>query len=332
MTNNTTHKESLVVPDILKRDLTKVDEIIRERSDSQLVERINQVLLHIFGSGGKRFRPLLTLSAARLLGYEGKNHLNLAAAVEFVHTATLVHDDVVDQSKQRRGKPAANYLWDDKTSVLVGDYLFARSFQLMVSSDSLRSLAVLSDASATIAEAEVLQLVNQNNSSITVDTYLTVIQGKTAALFSAATAVGGIIGSGTDKQIQGLTEFGNYLGIGFQIMDDLLDYEGLSPDLGKNVGDDFKEGKVTLPVILAIEQADSKEKGFWRRIFEDNIIADGDLEKALIILKSRGIIEEVRSQAFSWSEKAKDCLEQLPDNQIAKFLRKLADTSVARKN
>ena len=332
MTNNTTKRDALVVPEILKGDLTQVEMIIRDRSDSELVDRINQVLLHVFGSGGKRFRPLLTLSAARLLGYDGEIHLNLAAAVEFVHTATLVHDDVVDQSKQRRGKPAANYLWDDKTSVLVGDYLFARSFQLMVSSDSLRSLAVLSDASATIAEAEVLQLVNQNNSSITVDTYLTVIQGKTAALFSAATAVGGIVGGGTDKQVQGLTEFGNNLGIGFQIMDDLLDYEGLSPDLGKNVGDDFKEGKVTLPIILAIQQADKKEKVFWRQVFEDNIIADGDLEKALTILKTRGIIEEVRSQAFSWSEKAKDCLEQLPNNQIANFLRNLADISVARKN
>ncbi len=332
MTNNTTKRDALVVPEILKGDLTQVEMIIRDRSDSELVDRINQVLLHVFGSGGKRFRPLLTLSAARLLGYDGEIHLNLAAAVEFVHTATLVHDDVVDQSKQRRGKPAANYLWDDKTSVLVGDYLFARSFQLMVSSDSLRSLAVLSDASATIAEAEVLQLVNQNNSSITVDTYLTVIQGKTAALFSAATAVGGIVGGGTDKQVQGLTEFGNNLGIGFQIMDDLLDYEGLSPDLGKNVGDDFKEGKVTLPIILAIQQADKKEKAFWRQVFEDNIIADGDLDKALTILKTRGIIEEVRSQAFSWSKKAKDCLEQLPNNQIANFLRNLADISVARKN
>ena len=320
------------MPEVLKTDLAKVETIIKDRSDSELVDRINQVLLHIFGSGGKRFRPLLTLSSARLLGYEGENHLNLAAAVEFVHTATLVHDDVVDQSKQRRGKPAANYLWDDKTSVLVGDYLFARSFQLMVSADSLRSLAVLSDASATIAEAEVLQLVNQNNPSINVDTYLTVIQGKTAALFSASTAVGGIVGGGNDQQIQGLTEFGNYLGIGFQIMDDLLDYEGLSPDLGKNVGDDFKEGKVTLPVILAIEQADKKETAFWKRVFENKVIVDGDLEQALTLLKSRGIIEEVRMQAFGWSERAKECLEKLPNNQIAEFLRNLADNSVARKN
>ncbi len=320
------------MPEVLKTDLAKVETIIKDRSDSELVDRINQVLLHIFGSGGKRFRPLLTLSSARLLGYEGENHLNLAAAVEFVHTATLVHDDVVDQSKQRRGKPAANYLWDDKTSVLVGDYLFARSFQLMVSADSLRSLAVLSDASATIAEAEVLQLVNQNNPSINVDTYLTVIQGKTAALFSASTAVGGIVGGGNDQQIQGLTEFGNYLGIGFQIMDDLLDYEGLSPDLGKNVGDDFKEGKVTLPVILAIEQADKKETAFWKRVFENKVIVDGDLEQALTLLKSRGIIEEVRMQAFGWSERAKECLEKLPNNQIAEFLRNLADNSVSRKN
>ncbi|MDE2761138.1 MAG: polyprenyl synthetase family protein [Paracoccaceae bacterium] len=331
-TNTTSQRDTLIVPEILREDLAKVETIIRERSDSELVERINQVLLHIFGSGGKRFRPLLTLSAARLLGYKGDHHLNLAAAVEFVHTATLVHDDVVDQSKQRRGKPAANYLWDDKTSILVGDYLFARSFQLMVSANSLRSLAVLSDASATIAEAEVLQLVNQNNSSISVDTYLTIIKGKTAALFSAATAVGGIVGRGTDQEIRGLTEFGNYLGIGFQIMDDLLDYEGHSPELGKNVGDDFKEGKVTLPVIRAIEQADEKETAFWKRVFEDNNIMDGDLERALMILKTRGIIEEVRSQAFSWSEKAKNCLEKLPNNHIASFLGNLADNSVARKS
>lgn len=332
MTNKTTSTNTLDVPLILQEDLAKVETIIQERSDSELVDRINQVLLHIFGSGGKRFRPMLTLSAARLLGFEGKTHLNLAAAVEFVHTATLVHDDVVDQSKQRRGKPAANFLWDDKTSVLVGDYLFARSFQLMVSADSLRSLAVLSDASATIAEAEVLQLVNQNNSSITEDAYLTVIKGKTAALFSAATAVGGIVGGGADKQIKELTEFGNNLGIGFQIMDDLLDYEGFSSDLGKNVGDDFNEGKLTLPVILAIKQADLEEKTFWKRVFEENIIIEGDLDNALAILQTRGIIEEVRTQAFAWSEKAKDCLAELPNNQITTFLRDLADVSVARKS
>ena len=320
------------LPSAIKDDLDAVQHLIKQRSNSNLVARINDVLDHILSGGGKRIRPILTLSSARLLNYKGVQHLDLAAAVEFVHTATLVHDDVVDESQKRRGKLAANFLWDNKTAVLVGDYLFARSFQLMVASGSLRSLEVLSDASATIAEAEVLQLVKQNDPTMTEEDYFTIAKGKTAALFSASTSVGGIIADGTESQIQALFKFGEALGIGFQIMDDLLDYQGAPLTMGKNVGDDFREGKVTLPIIYALKLATDEERTFWLNAFQSKNVRDEDLTKGLDILEKRGVLKQVRQVAWSWADKAKDQLAIFPDNEIKQFLNELVDFSVNRSN
>ncbi len=320
------------LPSAIKDDLEAVQHLIKQRSNSNLVARINDVLDHILSGGGKRIRPILTLSSARLLNYKGVQHLDLAAAVEFVHTATLVHDDVVDESQKRRGKLAANFLWDNKTAVLVGDYLFARSFQLMVASGSLRSLEVLSDASATIAEAEVLQLVKQNDPTMTEEDYFTIAKGKTAALFSASTSVGGIIADGTESQIQALFKFGEALGIGFQIMDDLLDYQGAPLTMGKNVGDDFREGKVTLPIIYALKLATDEERTFWLNAFQSKNVRDEDLTKGLDILEKRGVLKQVRQVAWSWADKAKDQLAIFPDNGIKQFLNELVDFSVNRSN
>ena len=320
------------LPALIQDDLKEVKQRIQQKSNSELVARINDVLGHIFGGGGKLIRPILTLCAARLLHYQGTSHLDLAAAVEFVHTATLVHDDVVDDSKQRRGKPAANYLWDNKSAVLVGDYLFARSFQLMVSSGSIHSLRVLSDASATIAEAEVLQLVKQNDPTMTSEDYYTIIKGKTSALFSASTMVGGIIAGGTPQQIQSLKKFGEALGIGFQIMDDLLDYQGASAKMGKNVGDDFREGKVTLPIIYALQQANEEDRSFWLNAFRSKKVSDEDLAKGLSILEKSEVFNQVRKEAWMWADQAKEYLDEFPDNPIKQYLNGLVDFSVNRRN
>jgi geranylgeranyl pyrophosphate synthase len=226
--------------------------LIRERMASEHAPRIPEVTAHLVDAGGKRIRPMLTLAAARLCGYAGTDHRKLAATVEFIHTATLLHDDVVDESQRRRGRPTANLLWDNKSSVLVGDYLFARAFQLMVETQNLRVLDILSNAAATIAEGEVLQLTAAMNLATTEDIYLQVIRGKTAALFEAACEVGGVIADQPEPVVTALARYGDGLGIAFQMADDLLDWGGTSGAIGKNTGDDFRERKLTLPVIRAV--------------------------------------------------------------------------------
>ncbi|MEO1798711.1 MAG: polyprenyl synthetase family protein, partial [Pseudomonadota bacterium] len=228
----------------LADDLAAVNALIRERMASEHAPRIPEVTAHLVEAGGKRLRPMLTLASARLCGYEGPYHVHLAATVEFIHTATLLHDDVVDESQQRRGRPTANLLWDNQSSVLVGDYLFARSFQLMVETGSLRVLDILSNASATIAEGEVLQMTAAQDLATDEGVYLQVVRGKTAALFSAATEVGGVIAGAPEAQVRALFDYGDALGVAFQIVDDLLDYQGQSAATGKNVGDDFRERKL----------------------------------------------------------------------------------------
>ena len=240
---------------ILELDMLNVNEIIRERMASENAPRIPEVTAHLISAGGKRLRPMLTLAAARLFDYTGDKHLKLAATVEFIHTATLLHDDVVDESLKRRGRPTANLLWDNKSSVLVGDYLFSRSFQLMVEIGSLTILDILASASATIAEGEVLQLTVSKNIKTDETTYLKVIRGKTAALFSAATQVGGKVAGADEDACKALYEYGDALGMAFQIIDDLLDVEGSLQNTGKNSGDDFREGKVTMPFIKAIKKS-----------------------------------------------------------------------------
>ncbi len=318
--------------DILAGEMDAVNHLIRTRMASEHAPRIPEVTAHLVEAGGKRLRPMLTLAAARLFGYSGDHHVRLAATVEFIHTATLLHDDVVDESAQRRGRPTANLLWDNKSSVLVGDYLFSRSFQLMVETGSLRVLDILANASATIAEGEVLQMTAATDLSTHEGIYLQVVRGKTAALFSAATEVGGVIAGASEEQVKALFDYGDALGIAFQIADDLLDYQGDSKATGKNVGDDFRERKLTLPVIKAVAQATADEHAFWERTIGKGRQQDGDLDHALSLMNKYGTLEATRSDAIGWAAKAKTALEVLPDHEIRSLLRDLADYVVARLN
>lgn len=316
----------------LAEDLKATNSLIRERMASKHAPRIPEVTAHLVEAGGKRLRPMLTLAAARLCGYEGPYHVHLAATVEFIHTATLLHDDVVDESQQRRGRPTANLLWDNQSSVLVGDYLFARSFQLMTEPGSMRVMRILSNAAATIAEGEVLQLTAAQNLATDEDIYLQVVRGKTAALFSAATEVGGVIAGAADDQVQALFDYGDALGIAFQIVDDLLDYQGEAEATGKNVGDDFRERKLTLPVIKAVARADAEERAFWVRTIERGRQEEGDLAQALALLARHDTLEETRQEAVAWATRAKAALAPLPDHELREMLTDLADYVVARIN
>jgi octaprenyl-diphosphate synthase len=317
---------------ILADDMSAVNTLIRARMASEHAPRIPEVTAHLVNAGGKRLRPMLTLAAAQLCGYEGPYHVHLAATVEFIHTATLLHDDVVDESGQRRGRPTANLLWDNKSSILVGDYLFSRSFQLMVETGSLRVLDILANASATIAEGEVLQLTAAQDLRTDENTYLQIVRGKTAALFSAATEVGGVISGADETHVKALFDYGDALGISFQIVDDLLDYQGDSNATGKNVGDDFRERKLTLPVIKAVAMADAEERAFWQRTIEKGQQNEGDLEHALSLLHKHNTLELTRLDALEWAEKAKSAMGALPEHEIRQMLIDLADYVVARVN
>ena len=310
--------------------LEAVNTLIRERMASRHAPRIPEVTAHLVEAGGKRLRPMLTLATADLCGYEGDFDVNLAATVEFIHTATLLHDDVVDESEQRRGRPTANLLWDNKSSVLVGDYLFARAFQLMVETGSLRVLDILSNAAATIAEGEVLQLSAARDLKTDEDIYLQIVRGKTAALFSAATEVGGVISGSDEERITALYDYGDALGIAFQIADDLLDYQGDAKATGKNVGDDFRERKLTLPVIKAVADASDEERAFWKRTIEKGDQREGDLEEAMAILNRHEALERTRDDAMAWANRAKEAMGKLPEHEVRRMLIELADYVVAR--
>ncbi len=314
----------------LQDDLTAVNALIRDRMASKYAPRIPEVTAHLVEAGGKRIRPMLTLAAARLCGYDGVDHQKLAATVEFIHTATLLHDDVVDESEKRRGRPTANLLWDNKSSVLVGDYLFARSFQLMVETGSLRVLNILSNAAAVIAEGEVLQLSAATNLSTTEETYLQVIRGKTAALFEAACEVGGVISDQPDEIVTALAQYGDGLGIAFQMADDLLDWGGTTGAIGKNTGDDFRERKLTMPVIRALSRASAEERSFWERTIEKGDQRDGDLDHALELLQRHGTLEETRVEALNWAAGAAKALAPLPDHPLKDMMIDLSDYVVAR--
>ncbi len=316
----------------LAADMERVNALIRARMASEHAPRIPEVTAHLVEAGGKRIRPMLTLAAARLCGYEGDHHIHLAATVEFIHTATLLHDDVVDESRQRRGRPTANLLWDNKSSVLVGDYLFARAFQLMTEAGSLRVLDILANASATIAEGEVLQLTAAQDLRTDEAIYLEVVRGKTAALFSAATEVGGVIAGAPEDQVRALFTFGDALGVAFQITDDLLDYGATSAAIGKNVGDDFRERKLTLPVIKAVAKADEEERAFWRRVIEKGDQREGDLDHALSLLVRHGAMAATRDEALAWAGRAKAALGALPAHDLRDMLSDLADYVVSRLN
>ncbi len=314
----------------LADDLGAVNAVIRDRMSSEHAPRIPEVTAHLIEAGGKRLRPMLTLASARMMGYRGSDHVKLAATVEFIHTATLLHDDVVDESEARRGRPTANLLWDNQSSVLVGDYLFARSFQLMVETGSLRVLDILANAAATIAEGEVLQLTAARNLATTEDTYRKVVRGKTAALFSAATEVGGVVAGADKDQIAALFTYGDALGIAFQIVDDLLDYGGVGAVMGKNTGDDFRERKLSLPVIKAVAAADADERAFWVRTIEKGDQRPGDLEEAQRLMAKHGALEATRAEAIAWIETARQALRSLPAHPLRDMLDDLADYVVAR--
>ena len=316
----------------LADDMMQVNTLIRQRMASEHAPRIPEVTAHLIEAGGKRIRPMLTLAAARLSGYVGDAHVKLAATVEFIHTATLLHDDVVDESAKRRGRPTANLLWDNKSSVLVGDYLFARAFQLMVEPGNLRALTILSNAAAVIAEGEVLQLTAAQDITTTEDTYMKVIRGKTAALFSAATQVGPVIAEAPEAQVQALFDYGDALGICFQIVDDFLDYGGAGDGIGKNLGDDFRERKLTLPVIRAIAAGGAADRGFWERTLGRGQQDAGDLEQAMALLARHGALDSTRQSALDWAARARAALAPLPDQPIKAMLADLADFVVARVN
>ena len=311
-------------------DLGRVNGLIRERMSSRHAPRIPEISAHLIEAGGKRLRPILTLAAAKLCGYAGDDHVKLAATVEFIHTATLLHDDVVDESAKRRGQPSANILWDNKSSVLVGDYLFARSFQLMVETGSLEVLRILSDASAVIAEGEVLQLTTAHDLTTDLARYDQVIRGKTAALFAAATEVGGVISGAEPAKVAALRTYGDGLGMAFQLADDLLDYGGSTDALGKNTGDDFREGKVTLPIILAYARGDQAARDFLTRTIARGKQEPGDLEQALAYLDQTDALTDARQAARGHADRSLDALAGFPKGAMRTALEEIAEFVVAR--
>ncbi len=315
--------------ELTKTDLEKVSETILAQLNSS-VSIIPDLARHLLEAGGKRLRPILTLSTARLLGYEGDHHIQLAAAVELIHGATLLHDDVVDASDMRRGLRTANVVWGNKESVLVGDFLFSRAFELMVKAEDLRVLQILSHASGVIAEGEVLQLATQKNLDATFDMYLAVVESKTAALFAAAAQAGAVIAGADAKTEDALRRYGRDLGVAFQLIDDALDYTGAEAALGKSVGDDFREGKMTLPIVYSIDRATPEEKTFWKRVITDGVQEDGDLEKARDIMARNNALEDTKSCARRYAARALEDLSEAPQNEYTDALSMLAEQSVAR--
>ncbi len=314
---------------LLKADLDRVNALILERMQSP-VALIPQLAGHIIAAGGKRLRPMLTLATARMCGYRGDRHLALAAAVEFIHTATLLHDDVVDASDLRRGLATANAVWGNKSSVLVGDFLFSRAFQLMVEDGSLRVLDILSSASAVIAEGEVLQLVTSNDTETTEESYLAVIQAKTAQLFAAASRIGAVLADRPPAEEQALEAFGRSLGIAFQLVDDMLDYSAEQAELGKTVGDDFREGKITLPVVLALRHASEAERSFWRRTLEDLEQTESDLDHAIELMMRHGTLAATLERARHYGAAARRALAVFREGPEKRALDEAIDFCLAR--
>jgi len=322
---NPVERLALLVDD----DRKATDKLIHLRMLSD-VALVPEVSAHLVDSGGKRLRPLITLATARMYGGAGDAQIKLAAAVEFIHTATLLHDDVVDESALRRGSASANKIWGNKPSVLVGDFLFSRAFQLMVDADSLPVLGVLSNASAVISEGEVMQLRVTRNLATNESDYLEVISAKTAALFAAAAQSGAMIAGAHDSDARRLASYGRNLGIAFQLVDDALDYSGRQAVMGKAVGDDFRESKVTLPVILSASRAGDEERRFWRRTIEVGVQEKGDLTRAIEYLERGGALGETIERARIYASEARDALDRCPDGKIKTALSEIAEFVVER--
>ena len=314
---------------LVAEDLAAVNQLIMQRMDSR-VGLIPHLAGHIIAAGGKRLRPILTLACARMCGYQGHRHRKLSACVEFIHTATLLHDDVVDASDLRRGGPSANALFGNQASVLVGDFLFSRSFELMVEDGSIDVLRILSNASAVVAEGEVLQLSTTNDSTTSEQAYLEVVRAKTAELFAAASRIGAVVAARPASEEEALRTFGLNLGIAFQITDDVLDYSAEQARLGKTIGDDFREGKMTLPVILAINRGSEAERAFWHRTLDKTNQRDGDLEHAQDIMRRHNTLRDSIDRARHYGAIARDALGLFPDHPIKQALLDIIDFTVER--
>jgi octaprenyl-diphosphate synthase len=314
---------------LLRGDMAATDRVIHDRLGSA-VSLIPDLARHLIDSGGKRLRPMLTLAAARMCSYAGQAHVKLAAAVEFIHTATLLHDDVVDASSMRRGKLAANMVWGNKPTILVGDYLFSRAFQLMVETGNMMVLDILAGASAIIAEGEVMQLKSTNNLATTQDDYMRVVIAKTAMLFSSAAEAGATLASAPPALVAGLRDYGHNLGIAFQLIDDALDYSGHARQMGKSVGDDFREAKVTLPAILAYARADDEGRAFWERTIQSGPQHEVDLARAIGYVEQTGAIADTRAMAERFVQAACASLAAFPAGDMRDALIDVARSSVSR--
>ena len=314
---------------LVTQDLDKVNATILEHMQSP-VHLIPQLAGHLIAAGGKRLRPMLTLGTAALCQYSGERHIKLAACVEFIHTATLLHDDVVDASELRRGKSTANSVWGNQPSVLVGDFLFSRAFQLMVSDGSLHVLKLLSNASAVIAEGEVHQLLTTNDTTTSESDYLEVIQSKTAELFSAAARIGAVVADRPKIEEEALAAYGTNLGVAFQLVDDALDYSARQAELGKTIGDDFSEGKITLPVILAFRRGNEEEKFFWKRCLEELKQHPDDLDRAQSLIKQYSTLEDTMTRARHYAALARDSLDLFSDCEAKQALISVIDFCIER--
>lgn len=313
----------------LDDDLMAVNALILERMESH-VPLIKQVATYLIAAGGKRIRPLLTLASTALYSGEMRRAHLLAACVEFIHTATLLHDDVVDKSNKRRGKKTANLVFGNEASVLVGDFLFARAFKLMTKDGSIEILRILSSASSTITEGEVLQLSVSGKIDTPKETYIEVIKGKTAALFAAACEVGPAVAGAPKSDLDAMADYGLNLGIAFQIADDVLDYSPDKKKLGKDIGNDFREGKITAPVLYALEEANDDERSFWTRVIEEKQIGDNDLDHALTLIEKHDGLQKGVALANHYADMARKALANAPDNAMKQLLLALIDNAVRR--
>ena len=314
---------------LVASDMNGVNSVILERMQSK-VALIPELAGHLIAGGGKRMRPMLTLASASLLGYPGTRHHKLAAAVEFIHTATLLHDDVVDGSGMRRGKRTANLIWGNPASVLVGDFLFSRAFELMVEDGSLKVLKILSHASAVIAEGEVDQLTAQRRIETDEDQYLDIISAKTAALFAAACRVSPVVAEASEEAELALECYGRNLGIAFQLSDDVIDYASDTETMGKGVGDDFRDGKMTLPVILAYARGDQDDRAFWRAAIGGERVSDDDLAHATELLRQTDALADTIERARQYARRAIDALAMFPASKAKAALTEAAEFAVAR--
>ena len=328
---NTSANATQKLQSLLSEDMDVVEKILSERTNSP-IQTIPDLANYIVSSGGKRLRPLITVAAAKCAGGTSHATLVLAAAVELIHTATLLHDDVVDDSPLRRGKPAAKSVWGNAPSILVGDFLFAKAFTLMVEAGNLEILGILSHASTIIAEGEVRQLSAHGNKSLPTEEYLAIIEAKTAALFEAAARTGALSASNNLELADALAKFGKNLGLAFQIIDDVLDYGGTASLIGKSIGDDFREGKITLPVIIARRRGSESDQTFWDRALDPEKQTDSDLAHAVHLIRSTGAIESAITEAKAYSNIAKAALTALDHSEHLDALNELADFCISRVN